>query len=54
VSGFVHATFNSKCLTPDEQAAWLRSLAVAAEELAEQVEQHHGLTSTVVPIGGRS
>jgi len=39
---------NSKCLTPVEQAAWLRKLAGAAEDLAEQVEQHHGLTSVQV------
>jgi len=30
---------NSRCLTPVEQAAWLRKLAAAAEDLAEQVEQ---------------
>jgi len=36
---------NSRCLTPVEQAAWLRKLATAAEDLAGRVEQHHGLTS---------
>jgi len=34
---------NSRCLTPTEQAAWLRKLAAAADELAARVEQHHGL-----------
>ena len=29
---------NSKMLSPAEQASWLRKLAAAAEELAEQVE----------------
>jgi len=36
-------TVNHHCLTPVEQAAWLRKLAAAAEDLAEQVEILHGL-----------
>lgn len=36
-------TVNSRMLTPEEQVAWLRRLSAAAEELAEQVEQRHGM-----------
>lgn len=38
-------TLNSQTLTPVEQAAWLRSFAGLVEDLAEQVERRHDLTS---------
>jgi len=42
---------NHHCLTPVEQAAWLRKLAAAAEELAKHVEKYHGKDSVAIQDG---
>lgn len=36
-------TLNNGVLTPEQQVAWLRGFAAQVEDLAEQVEQRHGL-----------